>query len=91
MLNFYSVQPDLECHYDILEELERGSRAVVMACQDRKTGREAAAKLVWREKQTEAATLAEFRMLTRLGHPSLPKAFGLFSAGLGRDAIVMEK
>ncbi|CAB3365057.1 Hypothetical predicted protein [Cloeon dipterum] len=82
---------DLENHYEIVEELERGSRAVVMACRDRKTGREAVAKLVWREKQSEAATVAEYRMLKRLGHPSLPKAFGLYSAGLGRDAIVMEK
>ncbi|XP_059472379.1 kalirin isoform X2 [Neocloeon triangulifer] len=86
-----SPLPELESHYEVVEELERGSRAVVMACRDRKTGREAAAKLVWREKQSEAATIAEFRMLTRLGHPSLPKAFGLYSAGLGRDAIVMEK
>jgi aminoglycoside phosphotransferase (APT) family kinase protein len=64
---------------------------MVVRCKERRTGKEVAAKLVWRDKQSAAATQAEYRLLARLGHPSLPRAYALLSCGPGRDAIVMER
>jgi len=67
----------------------RGRFSVVRRCQEIMTGREVAVKFVNRRKQGREETRREFELLSRLSHPGIVAASGLFLTA-SSDAIVMD-
>ncbi|XP_066996303.2 kalirin [Anabrus simplex] len=85
-------QEQFQRRYTELEEVGHGRFATVRKARDRGTLQEVAVKQVYRKRQPQEITQAEYSLLARLQHCNIVRALALFENAPepGTDSIIME-